>query len=346
MLNKDYRALATDLRKEGILEPSNFYGALTVIFETIAFGGAFALLLCVEPLGPAFWTLQAFLGMSVYRWFVLLHEAGHRSLFKNRPLNTAVGLLASVFCFMPFYSWRHIHFLHHKWVGVVDKDPTQQELVELKSWGKGRNLVFRIVWFSWVPVMFLFFVVKRFWLQPIRNWKAGDKREALRGVLSLAVILVPRVVLFALVGWKWFLLYLGPMTYLYLFCNEHAAAAQHTGLFPFMSDTHPNPIPFHEQDSVSRTSAKPGLWSVFFGYHFNLHTEHHFFPSVPWYWLPRVTKRIEHLESYRLENFFEFTLRIRTTDPIKVYAKALPASIAPALESERDLGGEPETASP
>ena len=331
MISKDYRALAAELHKENLLKPKAIYGVATVVGELLVFGTAFAFLLRVEPLGPAFWALQVFLGMSTYRFFVIVHESGHKSLFESATASTLTGLLASVFCFMPFYCWRSIHFLHHKWVGVIDKDPTQAELMGLKNWGAGKNLLFRVLWFSWQPLMFFVYLFRIFWAKPLRDWKKGDLKEARRGLLSVMVVLLPRVALLSIFGWKWMLLYLGPMTYLYLFCNEAAGIAQHTGLFPFLSHDHPKPIPLHEQDTVSRTSASPGLWSIFFGYNFNLHTEHHLFPSVPWYWLPRVGKRVEHLETYRHENFFAFTLQVRTTDPIETYTKALPTDNRPGV---------------
>jgi acyl-lipid omega-6 desaturase (Delta-12 desaturase) len=248
MIFKDYRALAGDLKKEGLFKPKNAYGFLTVLGELTFFGVSFAALMHVEAFGVAYFALHFLLGWSMFRFFVLLHEAGHRSLFTSRVANDAVGLLASIFCFMPFYCWKNIHHLHHKWVGVIDKDPTQNELVGLKQWGAGKNLFFRVIWFSWIPVMFLVFIFRLFWGQPIRDFKKGETKQAWLGLLSLSVILAPRVALVAIFGWKWAFVWLGPMVYAYLFVNEQVSLPQHTGLFPFLSDHHPDPIPFHEQD--------------------------------------------------------------------------------------------------
>jgi acyl-lipid omega-6 desaturase (Delta-12 desaturase) len=114
------------------------------------------------------------------------------------------------------------------------------------------------------------------------------------------------------------------MVYAYLFVNEQVSLPQHTGLFPFLSDHHPDPIPFHEQDSVTRTTASPGLLSVVLSYNFNLHNEHHLFPSVPWYWLPHVTKRVRSEATYRKATVVGFMVSIRTKDPVAIYTKALP----------------------
>ena len=328
MIGKDYRALAAELNKEGLFKPKSAYGFATVAGELCAFAVAFTLLLRVEPMGIAFWALQIFLGASCFRFFVIVHEAGHRSLFKSRVANDIAGFIGSIFCFVPLYPWRSIHYQHHKWVGVIDKDPTQNELMGMKKWGAGMNLLFRVIWFTWFPLMFFVFIFRLFWGKPFRDLMKGDKKNAIQGFISLAVILAPRIAVLSVFGWKWALLYLGPMSYAYLFVNEQVSLPQHSGLFPFLSHDHPKPIPFHEQDQVSRTTAKPGLLPVLLAFNFNLHTEHHLYPSVPWYWLPRVGARIKHLHQV---NFAGFMLSIRTKDPVEVYTKALPASPPPGV---------------
>ena len=95
--------------------------------------------------------------------------------------------------------------------------------------------------------------------------------------------------------------------------------------------------PYHEQDGVSRTTASPGLLPVLLAYNFNLHTEHHLYPSVPWYWLPKVEKRIQHLHRV---NFASFMLSIRTKDPVEVYTKALPPGPPPRDSSSDNVGAE------
>lgn len=77
---------------------------------------------------------QGVLGIALLQWFVLLHECGHRTLFRSATANRVVGHLAGFFSTIPFTSWRSVHNLHHKWAGWQDLDPTTQSLVprELK----------------------------------------------------------------------------------------------------------------------------------------------------------------------------------------------------------------------
>ena len=51
---------------------------------------------------------QITLGLVFLHAFVLLHEAGHRTLFRSRRINALVGHYAGVLSIIPFASWRPI----------------------------------------------------------------------------------------------------------------------------------------------------------------------------------------------------------------------------------------------
>src|SRR6516165_2536414 len=127
-----YQGLRQRLREEGAFRLSNLRGLLTVLFEAAVLSlGVGYLVYGAAPFGAGYWAAEVLLGTSLYRVFVLLHECGHGTLFRGRTANTIVGTLISPFCLMPYFPWRSIHFLHHKWVGVIDKDPTQAHLLKL-----------------------------------------------------------------------------------------------------------------------------------------------------------------------------------------------------------------------
>jgi fatty acid desaturase len=302
-------------------------------------------LLRVQVLSLAYFALQLFAGLSMFRMFVIVHECGHGSLFRNSKMNALFGLWASVFCLVPFTPWRNIHRLHHRWVGVIDKDPTQAALLRLKGYSAGMNFLFRLVWKLWIPAMYLVFIFNVFWGYPFRELFAKKYRNALAGFGSLLVCAAPRALMLAYDA-KLALILLAPMLYVFLFVDENVSLPQHTGLFPYLSDTHPKPIAFYEQDAVTRTTHEPGWLGVLLAYNFNLHTEHHLLPSVPWYWLPKVSARIARLETYQQVNFLEYMLEIRGRDPVDVYTRALPGPSTtppdPQRREERvEVGREP-----
>jgi len=47
---------------------------------------------------------QIVLALALLQWFVILHEAGHNSLFRARRLNRLAGHVASVFALIPFHN--------------------------------------------------------------------------------------------------------------------------------------------------------------------------------------------------------------------------------------------------
>lgn len=110
---------------------------------------------------------------------------------------------------------------------------------------------------------------------------------------------------------------------------------QHSGLFPFLFDEHPQPIPYHEQDAITRTTLLPPILGILFAYNFNLHIEHHLFPFAPWYRLPKIRKAIDNASGlvYTEAEFLRFMAEMRSRDPIDIYVNSLPPHASDASES-------------
>lgn len=323
-----YYSLRRKLFAEGAFRVNNLYGALTVVSEFAVLGVGLICLFYVAPFSVPYWALQIILATSFFRMFVILHECGHNTLFTSRIVNTIVGSLVSPFCLLPYIAWRDIHFLHHKWVGVVDKDPTQAHLLKLHHMSDAGTFMFRIIWRLWIPIPFLQFVVRVFWFRPFHELRHGKRRTAHKGLLSLAVCLTPHVLAIAYFGpWRYLILF-GPMILLFYMIFEAINLPQHSGLFPHLSVDHPDPISHKEQDGVTRTTRLPKLLAICLNYNFNLHVEHHIFPAVPWYSLPKVAKKLTASSDckYRRVPFLKFMGSLRREDPMDVYLKTLPAS--------------------
>lgn len=54
------------------------------------------------------------------RIFVIMHDCGHFSFFKNRLLNTLLGHICGIFFMTPFLMWRELHNKHHKNQGCLE----------------------------------------------------------------------------------------------------------------------------------------------------------------------------------------------------------------------------------
>lgn len=60
-------------------------------------------------------------GMLLVRIFTFQHDCGHRSFFRARGLNDAVGRALSVVTFTPYGFWRRTHAQHHTGAGNLDR---------------------------------------------------------------------------------------------------------------------------------------------------------------------------------------------------------------------------------
>ena len=63
-------------------------------------------------------SMTALLGLPLtllfIRVFSLMHDSGHGSLFRFKPLNRLFGFLFGVLSGMPQYVWSQRHAFHHK----------------------------------------------------------------------------------------------------------------------------------------------------------------------------------------------------------------------------------------
>ncbi len=58
--------------------------------------------------------------MMVVRLFMIQHDCGHASFFRNRRANSVVGSLLGVITLVPYTYWRKTHALHHAGSGDLD----------------------------------------------------------------------------------------------------------------------------------------------------------------------------------------------------------------------------------
>lgn len=271
---------------------------------------------------------QLMLAIAFFQGFSLLHECGHGSASPQRWLNTLVGHLASVLCFLPFYPWRDIHREHHVWVGNIEKDPTY---AAAKRWiARGRvPWVIRLAWRSWIPLAALVQHVV-FWAYPVRLARSGvvGKGQLIRCAGS--VLFLPSAYL--LLFW-WQPLIFRPSTFalgvgVYLFVVELVNLPHHLG-----TQTTHGRLPPWEQWRSSRSCVYPLGISEFVVLNFNFHVEHHLFPSLPWYRLRQARGMVRHALGglYPEEVGISWNLRNRRRD---MEAIVLVQDFVPVLEKD------------
>jgi omega-6 fatty acid desaturase (delta-12 desaturase) len=267
------------------LRPTNTRGALIVTAGCLVTGLAMVLSARAGWLG---WALgQTALAIVLVHWFTVLHEAGHRTLFRSRRLNTVAGYLAGFVAIIPFRTWVRVHGRHHKWTGWQDLDPTAAGLVRDDLSQLQRTIV-NVCWRCWIPLFSILYRLENYWnlrrlgvMFPGRDDRAAMLVNASLQLASYALVIV-------LLG-PWFVLNgcIGGLV-LSLMLEDLLLLSQHTQVPVQLSHGHTvSPVPAIEQATFTRSLRLPP-WVSALLLHFDAHELHHMYPFVPGYHLRRV----------------------------------------------------------
>ncbi len=284
MTREEYFALRSQLPFEQRLSVTLGVIAFDLLLLRVAIAGLYG------GAGTAgYWLAQPLLAVFYFHNFALLHDCGHGSVHRKTWVNTLIGHYHSLFCFLPFHPWKDIHNEHHSWTGNLEKDPTLKKVRQLRRAGRIPFLA-RLAWYTWIPAAGLLQHTV-FWMYPWDSYRSGELRggRLRRSLLSIALLAAtygawaagaPAELSFRAV-WPSFLLYLMGV--------ELVNLPHHAGMPTYQSSAErPRLYPW-EQHLSTRSCIYPGYLSELLVLNFNLHTEHHFFPTLPWYRLRQAT---------------------------------------------------------
>ena len=271
------------------LKPRNLKGA--VYFLLSSFMTAAGIWLSLSDTTCVWLAGQVILAIALLQWFILLHEAGHRTLFSTKALNTAAGHAAGLLSGFPYTAWTLIHFRHHKWTGWQDLDATTASLVPrpIKKW---EQVVINFCWKSWIPLFSLIYRINNYWNYPrvagyLRH--KAQRRKVLRDILLL---LAAYVLVIYIMGASTFLQVFGLAFLITLIMQEVILLSQHTHVPTNISHGESvKPFPPLEQEVYTRSLRFPGWVSSFILMHFDAHELHHMYVHVPGYDLRKIPYR-------------------------------------------------------
>jgi fatty acid desaturase len=268
------------------LAPSDAIGAAIVMRCSLATGlGIWWSASASLPL----WLLgQTVLALALLQWFVILHEAGHQTLFRKRALNSVAGQLAGLFALIPFASWRRVHGLHHLWTGWQDLDPTTAALAPRER-SRLQRTITDLTWRLWLPLFSVVYRLGNYWHLPrlLRMFPASAPRRALIvNALGLVACYGALVWLLDPIGC---VRLLALALFLSLAMQDPLILSQHTHIAQQLSHGRKvDPLPAAEQERYTRSLRFPGWVSRWILLGFNAHELHHRFPGVPGYRLGRI----------------------------------------------------------
>jgi fatty acid desaturase len=250
---------------------------------------------------PSPWVLASVLviGVEQHGLFILAHEAAHYRLFGRRAVNDAVGRIIAMTGAVSMCTYRVIHRLHHNNL-YSDEDPDTaihggyprgvaylwrklaQDLAGLNAWKT-------IAYFFGAPA-----------LNDETNRSArplDDTSPQLRAAaradrwLVVAFHLLAPLVALVIAGWRGLALYavfwVVPLLTVLQPILRLRAICEHGGVTDFSS-----PL------TAARTNRTWGRFGnllgrvLLFPHHVNYHLEHHLYPAVPHYHLPRLHRML------------------------------------------------------
>lgn len=274
---------------ETALRPSNLWGAIHLGIAVAASG--LGLVLSVQGEVLAWVAGQIIFAVALVQWFILLHEAGHMTLFRYRALNVLAGHVASFFALIPFASWRRIHALHHVWTGWQDKDPTTASLTPRPRTRLQRAVV-DVAWRYWLPLFSVAYRLGNYW-NLRRLWQQFPARRQRFGILlNMAALASLYAMIFAHLGSSSSASLLGIAMLIGLALQDPLILSQHTHIpQPVSEGRRVAPMPPRDQLPYTRSLRFPGVFARWVLMNFNAHELHHLHAGVPGYRLMDLNER-------------------------------------------------------
>jgi fatty acid desaturase len=252
-----------------------------------------------------YWFGTLLLSFFFVQTFILLHECGHLNYFANKTANKIFGHVFGFLTGIPFFTWRHIHNLHHRWTGWRDLDPTTEKTVKLGD-SKLLRFVVNACWWLMIPIFFVSYQFSNYWnLGKIRRFlPAAEFRAAVLHICAYSLIYAAILYFFFVP----FVYYVLPAYGLSLVWKELLIMTQHTHIeIPVSDGKEVRPISYLDQVQYTRSFYTFAFVSRYLLFNFNLHEVHHAYPGLPAYRMDKVDLGVP-----RKPSFWEWLIKAKS----------------------------------
>ncbi len=280
------RELSVRSDLQGMVRTASHYGTIVVVGF---------LIWLVSSIYGMVWALPLIVAQSYFVafLFMIVHETAHKTAFRSRALNLAVGHLSSFAIGLPYEYYCLFHWDHHRYTQDPNRDPellvgqipasdTQLAI----AYSGLRQVAFRVrlmlrhaltgnATAPWIP-------------EAKRHIVVNEARLYLAGyiVLLLASIALQTTLLL----WVWVV----PVIVGQLFLRPYLYA-EHTGCERTRSAF-----------QNTRTTYT-GMFVKWFAWNMPYHVEHHAYPSIPFHALPKLNEIVADQIVYRGPGYIAVT---------------------------------------
>ncbi len=238
------------------------------------------------------------LPLPLIHFYLLHHEATHRSLSNNTLVNDIIGHLLGWAIFLPFLPRQRSHILHHIWTGHPKGDPANARMIKAFTvMTKNQEKKLELIWKLWIPALILN-DRKGLWLdafnrtRELQEYKKLSKERKYTWIYLVFYILVfIAIKSTGLLSLIWSLYF---PALVILFAIEELINLPHHAETPLLNESD-RKLPYWSQHDVTHSCQTLPVWSHFILLNFNLHITHHFFPWIPWFALPEAHRKVSEL---------------------------------------------------
>ncbi|NJM95459.1 MAG: fatty acid desaturase, partial [Acaryochloridaceae cyanobacterium CSU_5_19] len=139
-----------------------------------------------------------FTGTALTGFFVIGHDAGHRSFAKKPWVNDLVGHLFMMPLIYPFHAWRILHNFHHAHTNELEVDNAWRPFgaEEYEGLHPLIRTVYKFIrgYFWWIGSIF-------HWANLHFDWRSFDEKDRGDVKLSVAVVALFAVIVFPALIW-------------------------------------------------------------------------------------------------------------------------------------------------
>lgn len=220
------------------------------------------------------------IGLCIHGMANLMHECIHNNLFNKKIYNWMYGYVSGIPALFSITAYKVNHLQHHQFTGS-EKDP--DELYNISSNKFVLTILFYVILFLGV---FLYLIHV-----PVNALRFGNNRERLQVLTEYVIMFAVYATIVTLsLNYSWFYVllhcWLIPIPFAAFYGNVRGWA-EHM----LTEKTHPL--------LNTRTVTSNSVFS-FLNINLNYHLEHHLFPKIPWYNLPKLHKIL--LPEYKKAN--------------------------------------------
>jgi fatty acid desaturase len=259
----------------------------------------------IAALGALIWLVTARYGLGwavplivaqgyfVAFLFMVVHETAHKTAFRHRALNLAIGHLSSFAIALPYDYYCLFHWDHHRHTQNPEKDP---ELLVGPVPNSDAHLALAYSGLLQVAIRVRLMLRHALTGNVTAPWIPADKRslivaEARGYTAGYALLLAASLALStAILLWIWVIPLILGQSFLrpYLY-------AEHTGCERTRSAFH------------NTRTTYTGALVKWFAWNMPYHVEHHAYPSVPFHALPRLNRIVADRIVYHGEGYLAVT---------------------------------------